>query len=177
MVETKVPVSERALVQRLNRHLSKEGQVLKKLRGERWRGDLGDYYIVDEHRNIVAASHVNPVALAQEIGVLAAWETVREAGEPSAPAPPGVSLRHLTHGPETPARSPQKKRKDAIAPQVLEAIAHERRRCPSLSWRQFAQHLFDTGIYRSQGQNGIAVPVSLGALHRWIQEAKDAGMF
>ena len=85
MVETKVPVSERALVQRINRHLRKEGQVLKKLRGERWHGDLGDYYIVDEHRNIVAASHVNPVALAQEIGVLAAWETVREAGEPSAP--------------------------------------------------------------------------------------------
>jgi hypothetical protein len=132
---------------------------------------------VDEHRNIVAASHVNPVALAQEIGVLAAWETVREEGEPSAPAPPGVSLRHLAHGPETPARSPQKKRKDAIAPQVLEAIAHERRRCPSLSWCQFAQHLFDTGIYRSQGQHGRAVPVSIGSLHRWIHEAKDAGLF
>jgi hypothetical protein len=102
---------------------------------------------------------------------------VREEGEPSAPAPPVVSLQHLTHGPETPARSPQKKRKDAIAPQVLEAIAHERRRCPSLSWRQFAQHLFDTGLYRSQGQNGRAVPVSIGSLHRWIQEAKDAGMF
>src|SRR4029450_4286355 len=108
MVETKVPVSERALVQRLNRHLSKEGQVLKKLRGERWRGDLGDYYIVDEHRNIVAASHGNPGASAQELSVLAAWETVLEAGEPSAPAPPVGSLRHLTHGPETPARSPQK---------------------------------------------------------------------
>lgn len=72
---------------------------------------------------------------------------------------------------------PQKKRKDAIAPQVLEAIAHERRRCPSLPWRQFAQHLFDTGIYRSQGRDGVAVPVSIGSLHRWIQEAKEAGMF
>jgi hypothetical protein len=44
---TKGQVSPRALLQRINRALAKEGEVAKVTRGERWRGDLGDLYIVD----------------------------------------------------------------------------------------------------------------------------------
>jgi hypothetical protein len=43
---TQVPVSMRALVQRINRKLAQDGEVLKKLRGERYRAEFGDYYIV-----------------------------------------------------------------------------------------------------------------------------------
>ena len=72
-----VPVSMRALVQRINRALAKEGEVLKKLRGVRYRADFGTYYIVNISRNCLETTDVDPVALGQELGVLAAWETVR----------------------------------------------------------------------------------------------------
>jgi hypothetical protein len=39
-----VPVTERALVQRLNRALRTEGMVLKKTKGMRALVDLGDWY-------------------------------------------------------------------------------------------------------------------------------------
>jgi hypothetical protein len=42
-----VPVSMRALLQRINRKLAKDGAVLKTLRGQRYAHDLGRYYSVD----------------------------------------------------------------------------------------------------------------------------------
>lgn len=75
---THVPVSMWALMQRLNRTLAKEGEVLKKLRGARYRDELGSYYIVNLARNGIEATDVDPVALGRELGVLAAWEAVRE---------------------------------------------------------------------------------------------------
>jgi hypothetical protein len=78
---TQVPVSLRALVQRINRKLAHDGEVLKKLRGERYRAEFGTYYIVNLDRNCLETTDVDPVALGQELGVLAAWETVREEEE------------------------------------------------------------------------------------------------
>jgi len=78
MVDAKVPVSMRAIEQRINRKLAHDGEALKKLRGDRYRQELGRYYIVNLNRNYIEAQHVDPVALAQELGVLAAWETVHE---------------------------------------------------------------------------------------------------
>ena len=49
----KVPVSERALVQRVNRMLAQEDQALKKTRGSRWLNDLGTYYTVDLQHNAI----------------------------------------------------------------------------------------------------------------------------
>jgi hypothetical protein len=70
----KLPVSRAALMGRINRKLAAEMQKLKVPRSDRWRSDLGDYYIVDEHRNTIEAAHVDPVALARELGVLKPWE-------------------------------------------------------------------------------------------------------
>jgi hypothetical protein len=70
------PVAIHALIQRLNKTLSATGQALRTTRA-RWRSDLGDYYIVDFTRNTVVAKHVNPEALAREMGLLRSWETVR----------------------------------------------------------------------------------------------------
>jgi hypothetical protein len=73
----KVPVSETALLQRIKRKLAQEGEQLRATRGERWRGDLGDCYIVDKSRNTITAQHVEPEKLGRELGVLQAWEEVR----------------------------------------------------------------------------------------------------
>ena len=45
-----------------------------------------------------------------------------------------------------------------------------------VSLRVFGEHLFTTGIYRAVGKDGEAKPASLSFLHRWLGEAREAGM-
>lgn len=71
-----VPVTMRALIQRINRKLAKQSQVLKKVRGERARFDLGDYFIINTDRNILMYKQTDPEALGRELGVLELWESV-----------------------------------------------------------------------------------------------------
>lgn len=71
---TKVPVTTRALIQRINRKLSSEMMQLKTTRGERWRNDLGDYYIIDVNKNIVVRAHLDLEELSKELGCLSPWE-------------------------------------------------------------------------------------------------------
>lgn len=71
-----VPVTVRALIQRINRKLAKDEEKLMKLRGERGRDDLGDYYVVNLDRNHVVNSHIDPEQFGRKIGVLEEWETV-----------------------------------------------------------------------------------------------------
>lgn len=74
---TKAPVAERALLQRINRALVKEGEVVKKTRpGSRLEQDVGEYYGVDTGRNFVSRKHVDLEALGRELGVLADWEAL-----------------------------------------------------------------------------------------------------
>jgi hypothetical protein len=73
---SKVPVTLRAVIQRINRKLAADDEVLKTLRGDRWRGDLGDYYIVNINRNSVTAQHVDPEELGRELGVVRGFEQV-----------------------------------------------------------------------------------------------------
>lgn len=83
----RVPVSMRALVQRINRKLAaaererggepKLAARLKAARGDAVRA-LGDYYLVDVERNAVERTDVDPEALGRELGALAAWEEVSE---------------------------------------------------------------------------------------------------
>jgi hypothetical protein len=72
----KVPVSTRALIQRINRALAHEGEQLKTTRGERWRGELGNFYIIDTYRNGIEAQHVDPEELGREMKVLQPYEVV-----------------------------------------------------------------------------------------------------
>lgn len=71
-------VSLGALIQRINRRLRKEDEVMKKSRSERVRLDLGDYYILDFNRNFIVAQYVDPEAFGREIGALESYETVIE---------------------------------------------------------------------------------------------------
>jgi hypothetical protein len=75
---TQVPITLRALIQRINRKLAHQEEVLKKARGLYAYDNLPDYYIVHWHSNQVLTWHVDPVAYARELGVLNAWETVAE---------------------------------------------------------------------------------------------------
>jgi hypothetical protein len=72
----RIPVSRRALVQRIGRVLRERGQALK------WYGarrrDEGRYALLDVGRGVVVASDVDVVKLARQLGVLAAWEEVTE---------------------------------------------------------------------------------------------------
>lgn len=79
--QMKVPVTTRAVVQRINRKLAGEGRLGRKLkatRGGRWRSTVGDFYVLDIDRNLVVEQHVNPEALARKLGVLEPWEQVHD---------------------------------------------------------------------------------------------------
>jgi hypothetical protein len=76
-VTGKVPVTERALYQRINRKLKHENQSLRTARSE--DTNLGRYFIVDTYRNQLVDSHVNIEKLGRKLEALAAWEEL-EAG-------------------------------------------------------------------------------------------------
>jgi len=74
----KVPVTRRALIQRINRIILAAGsEQLKSARGQA-AATLGHYYIVDLKRNSVARKDVDVTALAREMGVLQPWEQLEE---------------------------------------------------------------------------------------------------
>jgi hypothetical protein len=67
-----VPVTVRALSQRINRLLAAKGQELKKTRGVPAVDALGSYYLL--RGNSVFADHVDLEALGRELGALADHE-------------------------------------------------------------------------------------------------------
>jgi hypothetical protein len=76
-----VPVTVRAIVQRINRALAKKGEQLRASRGDQARTELGDYYVIDLHRNTLVLYRVNLDALGRKLGVLRPWERVEEGGD------------------------------------------------------------------------------------------------
>ena len=76
----RVPVSERALTQRINRRLAEKEETLRKCSEKsKWWNDLGDYYIVDLRTNGMIARHVDIEALGRDLGCLKPWEDTRNA--------------------------------------------------------------------------------------------------
>jgi hypothetical protein len=73
-----VPVTMRALIQRINRKLAKEGKALKAARGESARQQMGNYYVIDVNQNFLVRDHVDPEAEGRDLGVLQPWESVEE---------------------------------------------------------------------------------------------------
>jgi len=74
MSEATVPVTQRALMQRLNRALRPRDEMVRQARGDRARQDLGDFYVVDAHRNVVVRQGIDLEAFAREMGVLKGYE-------------------------------------------------------------------------------------------------------
>ena len=76
--DNRVPVTMRAVVQRINRKLRPDEEVLKKTRGMQAYLDLGDYYVLDWNRNNLVDKNVDPESMARELGVLLPYERVVE---------------------------------------------------------------------------------------------------
>jgi hypothetical protein len=74
MVKQALTVSERALVQRINRKLKANGEVLKRTRGMQNYLDVGDYWVLDAYTNTIALKDVNIEALGRKLEVLHAYE-------------------------------------------------------------------------------------------------------
>jgi hypothetical protein len=71
-----VPITARALIQRLNRRLRHDNAKLCATRSNQDRPRQGDYYIVDLTINGVVGWDVDPEALGRELGALQPWERV-----------------------------------------------------------------------------------------------------
>jgi hypothetical protein len=77
--KSKVGVTMRAAIQRINRRLAIDnGYVLKVTRGDRWRDTLGDYYSIDPKENCIVETDVDPEHLGRKLGVLKGYEQVTE---------------------------------------------------------------------------------------------------
>jgi hypothetical protein len=63
-------VSERALIERINRKLARDGQKLKTSRSARAECDLGRHFVIDTSRNCVVERDVRLRELGGELGVL-----------------------------------------------------------------------------------------------------------
>jgi len=72
----KVPVSARALIQRINRKLQPELMKVKICRQGRWLNELGDHFLVDLNHNAVLRKHVDLEELGKELKVLEPWESL-----------------------------------------------------------------------------------------------------
>lgn len=75
----KVTVSQRALIQRINRALKKEHQAVKIPRGQRMQQDVGDYYLLDYSRNFVVNADrygLDLESFARELEVMEDWEAL-----------------------------------------------------------------------------------------------------
>jgi hypothetical protein len=69
-----VPVTVRALLQRVNRALQEDDKVLKSSRGARAEAELGRFYMIDQRRNVIVDKAVDLDALARKLGALKEYE-------------------------------------------------------------------------------------------------------
>lgn len=82
----KVPISERALLARVNRSLAKDDRVVRKSRVLIDRGRpgsepyfnpaTGEFYMIDTRFNGMVEDHIDLEDLGREIEVLKPWETL-----------------------------------------------------------------------------------------------------
>lgn len=71
----KQPITERALVQRLKKHLANDGQILKKSRGEKSKTELGKYYTVATN-GFTVLRHLDLEKFARQEKVLSSHEAI-----------------------------------------------------------------------------------------------------
>lgn len=106
--------------------------------------------------------------------------TRQQPAEAQRPSPPprydnGSTVLQASANESTPSAPPRqhKRRKDALTPEELQAIADERTQCLGLTIRDFAQRLYDKGIYRAKDGDK---PAEAGWLHRQLVKAREAGL-
>lgn len=79
MGKERVPVSARALIQRINRKLASQNErLLASREGSRSFQDLGRFYVVDTRVNGVVEKDVDLETRARKLDALAAWERLAD---------------------------------------------------------------------------------------------------
>ena len=81
MTTAKVGVSRRAVIQRVNRSLLKQEEMLKTWRsgGVDWKAwEAGDLYLINIRLNALIDPCVDLEQLARNLGVLKQWEAIKE---------------------------------------------------------------------------------------------------
>lgn len=81
MKRQKVPIGEKALMARVNRHLKNEQQQVRKAHGGRAIADVGEFYLLDfenTNQGFVLEKDVNLEELAKKLGVLKSWEALEK---------------------------------------------------------------------------------------------------
>jgi|HubBroStandDraft_6_1064221.scaffolds.fasta_scaffold1374957_2 hypothetical protein len=76
-----IPVSQRAVEQRINRALKEYDEQLRHTRSARAQFDFGDYYIVNVMKNFINEHHVDLEDKARELKVLQDYEYLALEGE------------------------------------------------------------------------------------------------
>jgi hypothetical protein len=91
----KVPITARALLQRINRRLAKDDEMIRKSRPSydregypHYDHNVGEYYRINTNRNWMVESDVSLEATGRELGVMAEWEALGEASEAERRAQP-----------------------------------------------------------------------------------------
>lgn len=69
-------VSHKNILRRLRRKLKQRDEILRKSR--HYDPSIGEYVVINTWRNRIVRKHVDPVALARELGVLQDYETAGE---------------------------------------------------------------------------------------------------
>ena len=75
-VSTAVPLTQRALLKRVNRHLAQRGEQLYKAK-QYARSRVGCYYVINTESSVVTGVFVDLEACARQLGVLRSWEEIR----------------------------------------------------------------------------------------------------
>lgn len=71
------PITERALLARVNRKLKKEFLSVKRCHWDsKWFNELGRYYTVNELANRIEDKHINLEVLAKEYGAIKPYEVL-----------------------------------------------------------------------------------------------------
>jgi hypothetical protein len=77
MKSTRLHITRAALVQRLTRRLRRDGEHLRKSRGQGMQIEVGDFYTVMD--GCIFRTHIHLEELARKLGVLEAWEQLQGA--------------------------------------------------------------------------------------------------
>ena len=70
-------ITDRALIQRINRKLKQNDEQLRTARTARAESSIGHYFIVDVRRNVIVTHHLDLEELGRQLGVLQPWEATK----------------------------------------------------------------------------------------------------
>jgi hypothetical protein len=72
------PLTEKAIIARVNRKLKPDLEMLRKTRGRMMQSNFGEFHVIDLRRNCILDTHVDPETYARELGVMRGYEFIKD---------------------------------------------------------------------------------------------------